>query len=234
MNQSWLNESQLSLNVPYWSLCYEFWYYVLFGFIFFIKNIKYKFILVILVLAIVGPGIAVLFPIWLMGAGLAKYNIKFNISSKIWLLCTLIPILTIMAIVEFKWDTSTKNIISNEFPILYLLRNSTKLVTDNLIGLLLFIHFATLKFAPEIFNRIMIKISPVSKYLAGFSFSLYLFHDPLLRTSAIFLPNENDSKMHLFLVVSLVICICWIFSLYTEKNAPYVRRWILKKTNLQN
>jgi peptidoglycan/LPS O-acetylase OafA/YrhL len=65
-----LNEDAFS-NIPYWSLSYEVWYYVAFGVCFFGRGQK-RFALAAAVLAMAGPRLWLLFPIWLLGAALHR------------------------------------------------------------------------------------------------------------------------------------------------------------------
>ena len=86
LNQSWLNEADLALNNPYWSLCYEVWFYVLFGAWYFTKG-RRRIALVAIAALIAGPSILLLMPIWLMGAWLAaSRNYASQMSpTKAWL-----------------------------------------------------------------------------------------------------------------------------------------------------
>ena len=54
-------------NAPYWSVCYEAWYYIIFGILFFSTS-KHKYILAMVAALVAGPAILALFPIWLAGA----------------------------------------------------------------------------------------------------------------------------------------------------------------------
>jgi peptidoglycan/LPS O-acetylase OafA/YrhL len=63
-----LNEDAFS-NIPYWSLSYEVWYYVAFGIYFFGRG-PWRFALSGAILALAGPRLWLLFPIWMLGAAL--------------------------------------------------------------------------------------------------------------------------------------------------------------------
>jgi peptidoglycan/LPS O-acetylase OafA/YrhL len=54
--------------LPYWSLGYEVWYYVLFGVAIFAPR-RWRAPGIAAVLLLVGPRIAVMFPLWLLGVG---------------------------------------------------------------------------------------------------------------------------------------------------------------------
>ncbi len=56
---------------PYWSLNYEVWYYFIFGAVVFVKS-RLKWLVAMFILILVGPRIAVYFPLWLIGVGAYK------------------------------------------------------------------------------------------------------------------------------------------------------------------
>ena len=58
-------------NGPFWSLCYEFWYYAAFGTFVFVKGIK-RIVLLLAIAALVNLQIIVFFPIWLLGVYIYK------------------------------------------------------------------------------------------------------------------------------------------------------------------
>lgn len=66
INQFWNLTVGALTNGPYWSLCYEVWYYVLFGVIVFGRGAG-RWIAVVGLLLLVGPRILLLLPIWFLG-----------------------------------------------------------------------------------------------------------------------------------------------------------------------
>ena len=64
----WWNHGQTPLsNGAFWSLSFEVVYYVLYGLLLYAQRLRW--ILVPLLLLLVGPAMALLFPVWLLGAG---------------------------------------------------------------------------------------------------------------------------------------------------------------------
>jgi len=57
-------------NPPYWSLCYEVWYYALFGAAVYLPPAR-RMLWLVLLAAIAGPRILLLLPVWLAGVWLA-------------------------------------------------------------------------------------------------------------------------------------------------------------------
>ena len=76
MHESWFFSVRPGSNGPFWSLSYEFLYYMIFGSIMLLPSLKCKLIGGLLWILIAGPKILLLFPCWLIGC-LAYYGCKF-------------------------------------------------------------------------------------------------------------------------------------------------------------
>lgn len=60
-------------NVPYWSLCYEMWYYVLYAIVAFAKG-RMRVALLVLTVLLLGPEIMLLAPVWGLGVVLHRWQ----------------------------------------------------------------------------------------------------------------------------------------------------------------
>jgi peptidoglycan/LPS O-acetylase OafA/YrhL len=74
MNEVWRMEVSPPTNTPFWSLGYEFWYYVLFGLALFIRNRRWKWIALGAASLIAGPKILLLMPAWLIGVAAYRWR----------------------------------------------------------------------------------------------------------------------------------------------------------------
>jgi peptidoglycan/LPS O-acetylase OafA/YrhL len=73
LGESWTMMHRPFSIIPYWSLAYEFWFYILIA-AFSFKNVKLRFLLCTLALASAGPKIILLLPCWLLGILLFRYR----------------------------------------------------------------------------------------------------------------------------------------------------------------
>lgn len=71
LGETWFGAIQPFSMAPYWSLGYEVWYYVLFGVALFLRG-PLRWIAVVGVLALMGPRIVLLLPVWLLGVWLQQ------------------------------------------------------------------------------------------------------------------------------------------------------------------
>lgn len=69
LNQIWQFDIWVGTNGPFWSLSYEFWYYVIFAALIYFRGWQ-RVALAALAIGVAGPGIIIAFPVWLLGVGL--------------------------------------------------------------------------------------------------------------------------------------------------------------------
>jgi peptidoglycan/LPS O-acetylase OafA/YrhL len=70
LNELWFMELNPLTNSPFWSLGYEAWYYVIFGVAWFVRPWKIRVIVLILCALVVGPKVLLLMPAWLIGVAI--------------------------------------------------------------------------------------------------------------------------------------------------------------------
>ena len=70
-NDFWFLSEDAFSNIPYWSLCYEVWYYVVFGILVFGRG-SWRWAIAIACLLMMGPRLWLLWPVWLAGAFLHR------------------------------------------------------------------------------------------------------------------------------------------------------------------
>ena len=229
-NESWSSETQVSLNAPYWSLCYEVWYYVLFGLWFFVRG-PWRWPLVALAALVAGPAILALFPIWMLGAWLALNPDRLPrpgavAGPLVWLLApTLIWLLS-----ESGVEHVIKDALHENVPGFWRLEASQRLITDHLIGLLLAAHLWAWGGLPQWLQQMWQRRAGFWAAWAGFSFTLYLFHRPLTYVAGKGLGAAADNVALSIAAALLGLLVCWLFAFGTERQLPRwlraVRRWL--------
>ena len=220
LNQSWGSFENPPLNPPFWSLCYEVWYYAIFASFYYPKTRTSKLLLGGLACMIAGPAILALMPAWLCGLALVYIN-----SDRIKNPYLVIPAaaLAIVFIVETELDLQIKNHIANLIPSVWHLGFSTKFLTDYILA---FCFGLVLLSVGAIQVRSSVISERVLANLAGFSFTLYLFHDPILRIMQSFTGLKNVSTLIHLAVLSMVVALCWVISLATEAKTSSFRKWM--------
>jgi len=207
-------------NGPLWSLGYEVIYYVIFGLLYYKgKSNKLKFGVGLLL--VVFYKVSLLFPIWLLGSFAYKLKDKNIFSKKMsYFLFITTPIVFIL----FK----KFGILS--FVDIPSLGYSRLLVGDYITGIILFINILSIR---NMKLELLEKCSIIIKYFANFSFSIYLYHFPIL-IFLISILNYNTSNIYIVSCVGFgVIIICYLLSLVTERK-KYIYKKVLKKIFKEN
>jgi peptidoglycan/LPS O-acetylase OafA/YrhL len=167
VNELWGLRLQPGTDGPYWSLGYEVWYYVLFAVLTFCSG-KQRLVLVLAIAALVGPGILALWPLWLLGVWAYR---RSPLSRRKGMALLGVSLLAWGAYEAVAWRFGRPH-----FPIPFLKR--PPLLQDYIVGICFtgsLIGFRSVTEGLQIRHQ----WRPV-RWLAGATFSVYLFHMPLL------------------------------------------------------
>jgi peptidoglycan/LPS O-acetylase OafA/YrhL len=207
-------------NGPLWSLSYEFWFYVLFPLliaVIFTKLLRSRILFLLLFLitaAFLWKGVDSGLLLWSMGA-----------------LVTLLP----LAIPE----RAQRPAVAAAFAqfgcaAVFLLKHpfSNVVLDDYLLGLSVSILVYVILHRREVHSRTMYVL--VTERIAQMSFTVYLFHFPLLTLIVLFFALHYPSIMRqqyglaYFGIASLTYLICYLFYLMFERNTDRVRTLAMK------
>lgn len=226
-NESWSSDTQLTLNGPYWSLCYEVWYYVIFGLWFFVRG-PWRWPMTLIAAALAGPAILALFPIWMLGAWLALNPHRLprpglKLAYLVWLGApALIWLLNVSNI-----EQDIKSALHNNIPGFWRLEASQRVLTDLLIGLLLAAHLWAWGGLPQWLHQMWLRNARMWAGWAGFSFTLYLFHRPVTTFAAKALGPELTQSVPLGVLAAVAsVLACWLIAFGTERQLPLWRRGV--------
>lgn len=225
LNESWGGGAKVPWNGPYWSLCYEVWYYVLFGCFIYYKG-RARFYVLGLVCLIAGPAILLLFPIWLLGVRLSSMKTTCSFRNPLLVFLFFGSLWLIYFIVNNGVDDGVKYYLHHKVPGFWRMADSQRFVTDYILALCVFANIFSARFlmqgGPFFSDRIAQCISACS----GMTFSLYMYHFPLLYMLKRMNIYSVESEISAIPVVFFVLLVCWVLSLVTEKKAVYLMRWL--------
>lgn len=198
---------------PFWTVSVEWWLYIFFGFIYYFynkRNIKYIYLplflisvpLVFMYINYRGDGLSI---VWLLGFVLAVIynNINFILSKTVFLLLILAGIVGIALRTIY-------------------IRN----MYDIGIAIFFLIIIFSILYIPNRIKSIINKprISRFCKFLASYSYSLYLIHYTLIE---LYLSFFRDKKLiHFFIIYILCNIISYTFYLFFEKNNHWLKQKI--------
>lgn len=180
LNEAWFVSITFFSNVPYWSIAFEFWYYVLFGLVVFLPA-RPRWVAVALLLAVLGPKLLLLLPVWWSGVVLYRWRwLQTRSQAFSWCLVvvsTVGIILTHTLGVYADWARHLEHVLGSA--LFVNLTFARFFPGDYLLGLLVFCNFAGMRNVAGTLSPLLDRLDRPVKTLAGFTFTLYLLHQPL-------------------------------------------------------
>jgi peptidoglycan/LPS O-acetylase OafA/YrhL len=227
LNESWWVSITFFSNVPYWSIAFEFWYYVIFALVMFVPR-GWRIWAVLAVCAFVGPKIALLLPVWWAGVLLYRWRWLQTWSPGVsWALVLLstagIVLMHAAGVYEMAADLMRGWVGADRFRELTFARF---VVGDYLLGLLVFCHFAAVRNVAGQLAPLLLPVERPVRWVAGYTFTLYLMHQPLfLFWTAVV---QGDPKGHGFwwTVTALTAVSVVALGAVTEHRRDALRRWL--------
>ena len=167
-----------ALDPPYWSLCYEVWFYAIFGAWFFLRG-PMRWVVVLATAIIAGVTVLLLMPAWLLGAG-ASAALRRGVASSrprltILLAATVFVLSVVSGIARDVWQLVS---IEASLPNLGF---SNYFIVDTVQAALVAITLVAIG-SPRsgVRSGWLHVIARPMRWLASLTFTLYLLHWPIL------------------------------------------------------
>lgn len=230
LNEIWTISIMSFSNTPYWSLCYEMWYYVLFAVFTFTAG-KPRIVIITSILLLLGPKILLLLPIWVLGVVLHRWQALYRIPRWAgWLLFLLSwPLYAmfqhfqltefggefLLRLVGEKWH---RNLTFSKF-----------FITDYPLALIIAANFVGFRAIAPLWAKPLQWCEKPIRWVAGFTFSLYIFHQPLIQFfAAVFNGNPNGYAFYAAVMAATFASIVVIISFF-ERQRHTLRQWLRKQ-----
>ena len=236
LSQSWSLNATPPLNNPFWSVQYEFMYYLIIASWLLVKN-RLKYILILLIILISGLKVMLLFPCWLLGSFLyfivsKKKTINIGISVMLFFstLILLFLILTGRLILPFEKPIGDHDFYG--FLLFFSWNFKADLIFSFLVATNVFAIFSLSKKmeyfnTSSVFNKLHAKIQIISNC----SYTLYLFHLPLLFLFSSIIPYDKTNSFHQIGLVLLVLVTVYFIAKQTEWKVELWRGFVEKAFN---
>jgi peptidoglycan/LPS O-acetylase OafA/YrhL len=223
MQQTWFFCSTIPNNTPFWSLAYEFWYYVLFGLFFYISTLRWKIISIVLCLCLIGPKIILLLPCWLIGVGAYYVAVRINQKANIVQLILFLASLVIFILLYFE---CIPTLFEKENLGVQPLYCSANYLNDFILAVILGINIVCSNSIHLIISNTYI-VAAID-YVVNGTFVLYLIHVPILVFIEIVCPAIYwDGSQLFFIGIGLYIVL--IFAGNYIENKRFWFKNMLKK-----
>jgi len=227
-------ELRLGTNGPFWSVAYEAWYYLAFGLAVYLKGFR-KWLALALVAFIAGPRILLLAPCWLMGVGLYKFietRPHTALSKTAALICFIAPWLIYVAFLMLDTPKALEPLSYALYPGLFL-GFSNEYLWNTLIGALFTAHFLGAYALLKDGTWIGANLEKAIRWCAGATFSIYLFHYPVMTFLYAIPVYEPGNVIHGWLLSIATLMVCFLLAEISERRLLHWKTFFAPRQNLQ-
>jgi peptidoglycan/LPS O-acetylase OafA/YrhL len=218
MGELWTISEPPPLLAPYWSLGYEVWYYALFGALFYLRG-KRRLAAAGSLLLLMGPKLWLLLPVWASGVLAYHWQKRFAVDRRLALAgwCATLALLVLFKLSGLDLDLRALARSTWPFPGLPL-KSADRYLADYLVCLLVLANFLCAKCAR--FGALLRFERPL-RWLASYTFTLYLVHALVMRLWLDLYPHDGASVAdNLMLVVSIALA-TWVVGQLTERRKAW-------------
>lgn len=228
LNELWFLSVQPFSNTPYWSIGYEFWYYMLFGAWVCLRGRRRAIALGLLAL-LIGPKILLLLPVWLAGVWASRSSWAARLS---WPAAAALCAGTLALYLGYRFSAwpEALNALSVRWAgpgLSQRLGWSQHFLASYAVGALVALHFVGARRLLRDARTVPPRLERPVRWLAGLSFALYLFHNPLLQFfSALAAWAGIDGSRGALVVLGPLLVVALLGARVERGKAP-LRRWLL-------
>lgn len=218
LDHAWWRAAQPGSNLPFWSLAFEAWYYLAFAMLAFMPK-PWNWAAAGLVLTLAGPKIALLFPLWLLGAACYRVCARGGVAPWAGWLLLPAPVAAILLQPAFG--------ARGCFPYMAFEPSWNCLagfVLDYAVGAIAAAHLIGAHALSGRLAPVLRRIARPVRWLAGASFTLYLVHFPLIHFLAAASPWDTDHPGTRMLVFLGAPCLVLALAEVTERRRLAWRR----------
>jgi peptidoglycan/LPS O-acetylase OafA/YrhL len=234
LNEIWWLDVRPFDNGPYWTLSFEVWDYVFYGVLIFTKG-RTRVFWSLAILAITGPKFWLLLPVWLLGSAAYRWRNCFTLHRAFAGCLFTVPLVAYCAIkhaLPAEWSYSLAGQPLETLLGGHGLDGAANFLWAYILGSLCAVHlWAARQFDVLQFLKWRVLAKP-AKWLAGYSYSLYIYHFPICLFLLSFFRIDFEAptlRARIPLYIAS-LSIVYVLATYTEHKKGFVRsvlsRWL--------
>ena len=227
LNEIWGVSIMSFSNVPYWSLCYEFWYYALYALYSFGGRRRWLWCAALLLA--LGPKIALLAPAWVLGVLLYRWQwpqpqrIGRVAGGLLWCASWLAYYLFHHYGLTAAGSDWLRQMVGTRLH--HELAFSRFFVADYLLALLVACNFVGARALLTAGCAPLERMAPLIRALAGYTLSAYIFHQPLLLFYAALIDGDPARPWFYLATMGATLTSIGLLGYLTEHQRRHWRRW---------
>jgi peptidoglycan/LPS O-acetylase OafA/YrhL len=206
--------------VPYWSLNFEAWYYLLFGAVCYLKG-RMR-LLGLVVFALMGPKLWLLLPLWMSGVLLYRWQkshaIPHGVARAGWAL-------TLVLLAAWSWydpEPGLRQVAQAAWAFSGLRMGSAdRVLADYIVGVLVLANFACARHAAF---SLLPRARRLIRFLSAHTFTLYLSHSLVICAWQAFVPFKRGAPLVLLGLALAVMAVAAALQPLTEGLQRRLRR----------
>nr|WP_315244965.1 acyltransferase [uncultured Albidiferax sp.] len=211
-------------NVPYWSLNYEVWYYVLFGLYLFAAPGK-RWLWIAAVSLFIGPKILLMAPVWL--AGVVAYRWRADDRWPLWLAVTIWMLSLLLFALYHYFDlmqgfSQLLKQLVGEWMYTHL-TFSHYFGADWLLGAIMMLNFMAFRRIAPSLGQLPPSIAKAIGKVGGMTFALYIIHFPFLYFWGALLGRQTPGWGYYASIVGCTVLSTLVFGMVGEWIRPWLR-----------
>lgn len=216
LNEIWFLDAYPPTNAPFWSLGYEAPYYLLLGVFWFVKPSKMRWVALVVCALVIGPKVLLLLPVWLAGVAACLWRDRMVIGHRVAVLGYFVAVGATAAVVCWlpPWPQAV-----GAAPWYF----SGAALSDFMTGLG---WAAMIWFFHRAFGQMRVGdgFQRVVRWSASHTFSLYLYHAPLVVFTTALVPPVGMGLGQVLCVMTGILLLIIILGVITESQRS---RWQL-------
>lgn len=219
--EDWFSEVELPWNGPFWSLHFEVAYYMIYGLLL-LPGSRARMWGLGLFCLLIGPKILLLFPCWWLGVELARRpSLRFP-TRILALTVLLMSPLIVATMVHFKLGPAFRYALEAQFSWYHLLGHAEAFPVRYVVALLVGANFVAARQLEGDLGRAFSKTGGFVRWIAGYTFSIYLFHRPLQHLAGQFYTAQEGEIVLAALVQLGILSAIFAIGFFTERRT---RQW---------
>lgn len=227
--QDWFREVALPWNGPYWSLHFEVAYYLIYGFLL-LPAAWARWLSVLVVALLAGPKILLLFPCWWLGVELARRPALAFPGRKTALAVLLATPVIIATMVHYKAGPAFNYAMEARHAWYHLLGHAEPFPVRYVAAILVGANFVAARQLENMLVKAFSGIGSFIRWIAGYTFSIYLYHRPLQHLAGRFYRAATGSFAVGALVELGILSAILFLGHFTERRTgqwrQVVSRWL--------